>query len=304
MEVTQLTKEYSAIHCSPNELEEDSSLLGSLINLYRQVFCKDKIFVSELMKWHQAIPGSTHYFFGVQNGTVVAFNCFTRLMGPSGFSYALSGGSMVLPTHKGSFVPLFQYSQNIMTNYTDFLMGFCNDRSVRVLCHPVIGWSCSPSFKQIHLISSKIESGEKNLYTEYSGDFVFPNSLVEFDRTKAFLGWRLSRNNQYRVIFNKYSKKAVIYKIFEKSADVISILGCVDENEYGNELSWFLNYVRELNNIQGVNLFLSSEKLFYYLQDHFNFVNMDYPRHFCYRRIANMEPGKQLFLEMIDSDTF
>ena len=307
MEVIQLTDRFTIVHLTAGEfISVKPFTREQLFVLYRIVFGKSSEEFKKLNLWHSNAPGTVHYYLGIDCGNLVSFNYYLRFDGKL-FSYALSGGSFTHPEHKGSFLPLFQHATKSMLQNTQLLMGFCNDNSFRVFCHPVNRWQEITSFRQYRLIQPIKEYEQHFPYIAGLKSDAVSSSLILFPlrRDQDYISWRLSNIPDADILLNAQTGMVAVLKRFQHSMDVITILNCKTAYEYVDELSGlFAHYQKQNKDFEGLNVYVSFHETETILSERFLLIPNPHERHLCIKSREAAPLNFSLAVEMIDADLF
>lgn len=305
MEAIRLTESFSIVHGGAQDFLEDSGLVGHLKTLYALGFNKDGSFVEEMIKWHSSFPFRTDYFMSLEKDDPVAFNYFLSFPAANHSYYSLSGGSLTHPLSRGSFQSLFQFSCSAMLKKSSFLYGFCNQNSFPVFTHPVNRWLQLGTFRQLKLNSLAIPINVTDrlipvTISEIQGDRGFTTQL---NRSFNFLSWRLTRNDQYRILRNLRSNTFSIYKDFGDEVDLMCLLNCSTIDQYVEEIATLLSYLPTIKpSFSGLNIFHSFDKD-EAVKRLFVIEPVQHTRYLCIRK-DGIDDLDNFYVEMIDSDTF
>jgi hypothetical protein len=194
-----------------------------------------------------------------------------------------------------------------MIKIVDLLIGFCNNNSFRVFCHPIIGWREHPDFIQFTLTET---INEKRLdfnfrFASINDITNYPSAIIPFNRDAIYCSWRVQRVSGLIILKNQESKAISILKPFDRYFDLITILNVASLNDYITELLHLHHFLKNhSSSFSGVNIYSSFPQIEALLSQRFRLEHINYERHLCYKTESRTPSFQNLYIEMIDSDLF
>ncbi len=278
----------------------------SLAVLYKDAFSLD-IDVSKQKKWFYDNPiEPVKEVFLVGGKKLIGYNYFHPRTMSQGVNAGLVGGAMMHTDYRGEYIFFIREVMNSLVQSTPILYCFCNEKSYPIFTSKLMGFYNIPQFKQYIVDCAKEDNTTPNTtkFKSIGKVSVKAEQMATFKRSFHWIQWRtLSRSHEYQFAGDS-NGHVFIFKKFNDNIDLLSILNCDSIDEYSFALKCFIDFVKSKNMGEKVFLFSSDKTLNMFIENKFNYHELNYKRYLCFRtnieEIAPTEP----FVELIDSDTF